>query len=98
MQSINAGSINNSNNNTNNMMTQEQMWEYVYRWLEKKYKGKGKSIPTFEVTPTTLSILYNMAQTNERKERDCDVLVQEYDQRAREYKAEGKSVLSENVA
>lgn len=68
-------------------MMQEELFQYVYAWLKKKYKNNP--IPRFEVTPTTLATLYNIAKINESRDRDCELMISEYEQRAAEYSEHG---------
>jgi len=66
--------------------TQDELFQYVYAWLKKKYKSR--QIPHFEVTPRTLSVLYSLAQLNEGRDSDAEAIIQECEQRTKEFNAE----------
>ncbi|XP_046854163.1 HAUS augmin-like complex subunit 1 [Xenia sp. Carnegie-2017] len=58
----------------------------VRSWLESVYQGNV--IPPFEVNSTTVSLLYDLACINERKDKAFETIMEELIQRKEEYKHE----------
>ncbi|NXU75342.1 HAUS1 protein, partial [Oreotrochilus melanogaster] len=67
-------------------------------WLRKIYGNKP--IPQFEVTETSVNILYEIAMYNEARDREIPLLIENMKQKTAEYEAEAKylqSILEESL-
>jgi len=84
--------------NSNTTLSNEELLQRVYLWLKKKYGDKP--VPRFEINTSTLSVLYQLSQLNESRDRDCEVLIEEYKQRTEGYKEEAqrlKTVVTKDI-
>jgi len=62
----------------------EAQSQHVMKWLKTKYTNE---IPPFEVNPTTISLLYQLSQKNQQRNKEMKVLIQDAQQKQEEYKA-----------
>jgi len=69
---------------------QQEQFQYVYAWLKAKFGDKP--IPRFEITPHTLSTLYQLAQINVSRDADVDLMLQDATYYTQEYKQQGLRV------
>jgi hypothetical protein len=72
----------------------EEQLHFVFDWLRQKYSNAQKAIPPFEVTPFTISTLYEIAIRNVERDNDLEVLRKDLEQKTIEYNAEGFYSLS----
>lgn len=63
------------------------LWQ-VTLWLKEVFENQP--IPHYEVNPQTVEILYNLKEYSETRERDLAFLVEDTEQKAAEYEAQGE--------
>uniref|UniRef100_A0A8C6Y2Z9 HAUS augmin-like complex subunit 1 n=1 Tax=Naja naja TaxID=35670 RepID=A0A8C6Y2Z9_NAJNA len=66
----------------------EEKLTKVTSWLKKVFGEEP--IPFFEVNPQTVDILYELAECNESRDRDVNLLIEDMKEKAVEYKADGE--------
>jgi len=62
-------------------------YNIVIRWLESKYRNKSE-IPSFELNESTLAILYQLAITNERRNRAQRIIIENNFEIMEQYRSE----------
>ena len=60
----------------------------VRQWLEKVFSGE--EVPEYEINSHTVDCLYRMAQDSETREREAEVMMEDFEQKAEEYAAESE--------
>ncbi|XP_072050410.1 HAUS augmin-like complex subunit 1 [Amphiura filiformis] len=58
----------------------------VRAWLEKVFGGAD--IPQYEINEHTIDILYGLMQRNQERDRDTQIIIDDFNQKAEEYHAE----------
>ena len=65
-------------------------FKQVQAWLDNLYAGKP--VPSFERNELTINLLYQLMQRNMAMEQDTQLIIQDLQQKAMEYTAEGKEM------
>lgn len=60
----------------------------VHQWLEKVFSGE--EVPEYEINSQTVDHLHRMAQDSEAREREAEIMIEDYEQKAEEYAAESE--------
>ena len=50
----------------------------------------GEEVPEYEINSQTVDCLYHMAQDSETREREAEVTIEDFEQKAEEYAAESE--------
>ena len=50
----------------------------------------GEEVPEYEINSHTVDCLYRMAQDSETREREAEVMMEDFEQKAEEYAAESE--------
>ena len=58
------------------------------QWLEKVFAGE--EVPDYEINSQTIDYLYHTARENETREREAEVLIEDFEQKTEEYAAESE--------
>jgi hypothetical protein len=67
--------------------------QFVFKWLKEKYTASHQAIPSWEITPYTIDLLYHIAKTNIERDGDLEVLRKDYALKTVEYEADGELFL-----
>lgn len=57
------------------------------QWLKKVFGQQ--SVPDFEVNTRTIEILHELVENSEMRCREVEMLIQDHEQKAKEYSSEG---------
>ena len=52
----------------------------------------GEEVPDYEINSQTIDCLYRMARQNETREREAEILMEDFEQKTEEYAAESESL------
>lgn len=74
----------------------EEKYSKVISWLESQYESK-ENIPKFEVTPHTIQILFEIAVKNEKRNKQAELIKQDWEQKTEYYRNEGKELTAKII-
>ena len=60
----------------------------VRAWLAKVFAGTDT--PQYEINERTIDILHGLMQRNQERDRETQIIIEDFNQKAEEYHAEGK--------